>query len=337
MTYSAPFRATAIPQPQNRATRTESADTRAFVFLLLDQFTQLAFSCAIEPLRLANHVAGRPLYAWRTASETGAPVRASNGICILVDGPARALGPRETLIVVGGRTPRDAVGPGLAGYLRRQQAHGVRLISVCGATAVLARAGIIQAQTCAVHWEMIDALAETHPDLEIVDGTFALDKVATAAGGAAAADLVLHLIGQDHGHDFAARVADLMVYSGLRGPLAPQTPTAQARFGRHSRTLAAALKLMETHLQEPLAMRDLSHRVGLSVRQIERLFLRHLGESPNRHYMALRMRRARNLLTQTDMAVTDVALACGFTSLSHFSKKYRLHFGQTAVRDRAAV
>jgi transcriptional regulator GlxA family with amidase domain len=113
--------------------------------------------------------------------------------------------------------------------------------------------------------------------------------------------------------------------------------TFEAAARHASFTRAAALKPMETHLQEPLAMRDLSDRLGLSVRQIERLFLCHLNESANRHDMALRMRRARNLLTQTDMAVTDVALACGFTSPSQFSRKYRLHFGQTAVRDRAAA
>lgn len=336
MTFSAPL----PPRLAHRASvtdrATQRAEARKYVFLLLDQFTHLAFSCAIEPLRLANHAAQQPLYTWQTCSESGNSAQASNGISVLVDSGLSPLGGRETLVIVGGKTPRQAISQQLLGYLRRRQAHGVKIVGICSATSVLALAGLIENQSCAVHWELSDAFAELHPGVRVVDGTFTLDQVPTAAGGAAVADLMLHLIGLDHGTELAGRVADLMVYSGIRGPQAPQTTSLQARYGMRSRPLAAAIRLMEANLEEPLCMGDVAKAAGLSVRQMERLFARHLDESPNRHYIALRMSKARNLLTQTEMPVIDIALACGFISASHFSKKYREHFGQSAHQNRAS-
>lgn len=307
---------------------------RPHVFLLLDQFTHLAFSCAIEPLRLANHAAGRTLYSWSTCSLTGAAVSASNGIAVTVDEGLRPLTARETLIVVGGTAPWHNNSAVLSAWLRRQQAHGVRIIGICGATSVLARAGLIQDQRCAVHWEIRDAFAEFHPDIDVVDGTFAIDRVMTVAGGAAAADLMLHLIGAEHGAGLAGQVADQMIYSGTRGPLAPQT-TMQPRGGQpRNPALLKVLRLMDANLEDPLPMSDIARRVGMSVRQIERLFLRHLDQPPHRHYFTLRMRKARNLLSQTDMPITAIAMACGFAAPSHFSKKYREQFGISAHQDR---
>lgn len=330
MTFAAPL----PPIPSAGARPVRPADSagrqRQFVFVLLDQFTHLAFSCAVEPLRLANHVAGRALYGWTTMAPGGAPVRASNGIAVMVDGDLAALSPRETLVVVGGQTPRGAIDPHLLAWLRRQVAHGVPLIGVCAATTALADAGLIRNQRCAVHWELCDAFSELHPDVDVVQGTFALDHVATAAGGAASADLMLHLIGRDHGPGLAGQVADQMIYSGMRGPMAPQTNSLHGRLGTRNPRLIAALRLMEATIAEPISMVELAEQAGASVRQFERLFQRHLKTSPRQHYLELRLDRAQKLLAQTDMPVTAIALACGFGSPSHFSKKYRQHFGHSA-------
>ncbi|HQY44394.1 MAG TPA: GlxA family transcriptional regulator [Paracoccaceae bacterium] len=334
MTFAAPLSAARSRVVKAVRAIRPADQSRHFVFLLLDQFTQLAFSCAIEPLRLANHVAGRTLYSWTTCSLGGMPVRASNGIAVLVDGDLGALGPRDTLVVVGGQTPRGALDPHLLSWLRRQMAHGVPLIGICAATSALAQAGLIRNQRCAVHWELCDAFAELHPDVEVVQGTFTLDGVATTAGGTASADLMLHLIGQEHGSDLASRVADQMIYSGIRGPLAPQTSSLQARYGLRNPLLFAALRLMEANLADPLTLTELAERAGASVRQFERLFQRHLNTSPRQHYLELRLNRAQKLLSQTDMPITTIALACGFASPSHFSKKYRAHFGHSAQSHR---
>lgn len=93
---------------------------------------------------------------------------------------------------------------------------------------------------------------------------------------------------------------------------------------------------MEENLEEPISPAILAEDVGISTRQLERLFRRYLNRSPKRYYMELRLEKARNLLLQTDMSVINVALASGFTSPSHFSKCYRMHFSTTPYRERGA-
>jgi transcriptional regulator GlxA family with amidase domain len=53
--------------------------------------------------------------------------------------------------------------------------------------------------------------------------------------------------------------------------------------------------------------------------------------------MEKRLHRAQNLLVQTDQSVTEIAMACGFQSTSHFSRVYRLHFGTSPVQQRAKI
>ena len=104
---------------------------------------------------------------------------------------------------------------------------------------------------------------------------------------------------------------------------------------RHPK-LSMVIQMMEENIEFPISPSVLAADVIMSTRQLERLFRRYLNRSPKRYYMELRLNRARNLLMQTDMSVINVALACGFTSPSHFSKCYRSHFGTTPYRERGS-
>ena len=99
---------------------------------------------------------------------------------------------------------------------------------------------------------------------------------------------------------------------------------------------SAVIQMMETNLEEPISPAILAKDVGMSTRQLERLFRRYLNRSPKRYYMELRLQKARNLLMQTNMSVINVALACGFASPSHFSKCYRAHYDTTPYRERGS-
>lgn len=309
------------------------AAPREVVFLLHEGFTHLAFACALEPLRLANLAARRTLYRWRVLSVDGEPVAASNGTRVLPDGAAGPVGRGARLVVVGGGV-RQLVDPRVTGFVRHCQVHGAEILGLCGGVALLARAGLLADQDCAVHWQARDAFREHFPDLRVSPHAFVAGRVPTAAGGTAAADLLLHLIAEEQGANLAAEVADLMVYSGVRGPDAPQTASVQARLGVRNAHLFQAIRLMEENVEAPLGMPELARRVGVSVRQLERVFARHLRRSPNRHYVVLRLERAQRLLLQSDMSVAEVALACGFESPTHFGKRYRQHFGVSAHRAR---
>jgi len=311
-------------------------EMQTHVFLLLDGFTLMAFAGAVETLRLANHVAGRPLYRWEVLSFDGSPVMSSAQILQAVAGAARPLTTRETLVVVGGAHDAAIAPPSrpLLDFLRRSHAHGVRMIALCTATRALAVAGVLRGQTCAVHWEYAEPFAEAFPDLTVSKTAFALGPVPSAAGGTAVTDLYLNLISARQGAAFASRVADALLVQTVRGASERQTAMPPAQLGFRCLALSQALRLMQDALEHPRPMPDIAREIGISVRQIERLFHRHMRVSPNRHYMTIRLEKAKRLLAMTELSIIDVAMATGFGSASHFAKKYRSAFGTSPYQYR---
>ena len=106
------------------------------------------------------------------------------------------------------------------------------------------------------------------------------------------------------------------------------------RLGTSQPKLVEAIALMEANLEEPMGLDELSRHVGLSRRQLERLFQKHLLCVPTRYYLRLRLARARQLLLQTTMSIVDIAFACGFVSAPHFSKCYRDQYGHPPREER---
>jgi transcriptional regulator GlxA family with amidase domain len=148
---------------------------------------------------------------------------------------------------------------------------------------------------------------------------------------------MLRILAEDHGEDLANAVADQLVYNTIRTDQDTQRLSVPTRIGVRHPKLAMVIQIMEANIEEPISPSLLAERVGMSTRQLERLFRRYLNRSPKRYYMELRLQKARNLLMQTDMTVINVALACGFASPSHFSKCYRAHYDTTPYRERGTI
>lgn len=311
--------------------------TREFVFLLIPQFSMIAFAAAIEPLRVANRMARRPLYGWRIATESGAPVACSNGCVISADTALEDLPRGTTIIVCAGLGLREGESKPVLTWLRKQQRLGVGLGAVCTGAHVLAKAGLLDGKRCTIHWENQAAFIEDFPETEVSNLLFCVDDgIYTCAGGTAAADMMLHVISEEHGTDLASLVADSMIHAPVRREQDEQRLSVPARIGVRHPKLVNIIQTMEQNTEEPISPSELAKGVAMSTRQLERLFRRYLNRSPKRYYMELRLEKARNLLLQTDMSVINVALACGFTSPSHFSKCYRNHFSRTPYRERGS-
>jgi len=315
-----------------------SVRTAHFAFLLIADFSHLAFSCAIEPLRIANRVSGRPLYRWSLASSDGVSAVCSNHSVTLVDRGLEPLRHVDRLLVISGDHVQRRVTPEILTYLRRERAAGTPIGAICSGAYILANAGFLNSQTAAIHWEYHDLFTEMFPDVRLVRGVFVADqKFITAAGGTAAADLMLHLIAAEHGTDLATAVADQMVYNAVREATAEQRVSLQSRHGTRNPHLMHAVALVQANTEDPLSPGEIADELGISIRQIERLFQRHLGTSPKRFIMEARLTRARNLLVQTDQSITEVAVACGFRTPSTFSKVYRAHFGVAPIAQRSTL
>lgn len=304
-------------------------------FFLVPNFSFIAFSAALEPLRLANRVANNDLYGWNLYSLDGEPVTASNGVSVSVDGSYIDIDVLPTVIVCGGADIHNQSNPKLIAKLRRMSSHGASLGALCTGSRILAEAGLLNGYTCTIHWENMDGFAEEFPDIDVSDDLFEIDRNRfTCAGGTSALDMMLHIIAQQYGHDTASLVSDMMIHHRIRDGHERQRMALRTRLGVSHPKLLAVISHIEETLEEPVSCAELASSVNLSTRQLERLFRKYLNHAPTRYYLELRLSRARFLLLQTSMPILDVALACGFVSASHFSKCYREYFQRTPSEER---
>lgn len=307
-----------------------------FTFVLLDRFTMMPFAAAIEPLRLANRVAGQPIYKWRLICPEGDHATCSNGTRIAVDSGLEAEPIRDEIVIVcGGLDVARATTKPVVAFLRRMARGVAGMGAVCTGAWVLARAGLLDGRRATIHWENHDGFAEAFPEVNLYRSVFVHDgNRLTAAGGTSSIDLMLHLIVERHGEALATEVADQLLHTGIRTDQDHQRLSIPMRIGvRHPR-LSQVIARMEANLEEPISPAQLAEDAGMSTRQLERLFRRYLNRSPKRYYMETRLNRARKLLMQTELSIIEVALACGFSSPSHFSKCYRSQYGSTPYRER---
>ncbi|MBI6630032.1 GlxA family transcriptional regulator [Pontibaca salina] len=311
--------------------------SRRFIFVLLDRFTLLSFASALESLRIANRMSGQQLYKWRIIGEGGDAVTCSAGTQFRLDDDLGEFGHDDTILLCGGINIQAATTKRLLSWVRREARKGPIIGGLCTAAYLLAEAGLLDGRRATIHWENADSFAEEFHNVSLTKSIFVIDgNRMTTAGGTSSLDLMLKLIADDHGADLANAVADQMIYSSIRTDQDTQRLSVPTRIGVRHPKLNQVIHMMEANIEEPISPSVLAQKVGMSTRQLERLFRRYLNRSPKRYYMDLRLARSRNLLMQTDMSVINVALACGFSSPSHFSKCYRAQYDTTPYRERGS-
>jgi transcriptional regulator GlxA family with amidase domain len=298
----------------------------------------MAFTAAVEPLRSANRMSGSQLYHWRVISKDGNPVAASNRLQVVADASIAETESCEALFVCAGIDAHRYDDRAVMAWLRRIARQGNMVGSLCTGTHLLARAGLLNGYRCTIHWEDMESFADEHPELEVTDDIFEIDRNRiTCSGGTASLDLMLHMITLEHGAELAGKVSEQFIHERIREAHDHQRMALQSRVGVSDPKLLSAIAEMEANLEEPLPLPDIADAVGLSTRQLERLFKKHLGRTPSRYYRELRLHHARLMLMQGSASILSIALAAGFVSASHFSRRYREYFGRTPREERRAA
>jgi transcriptional regulator GlxA family with amidase domain len=333
---------------------------RRFGFVLLPRHSLLAGSAAAEALAVANEVLGEARYAPLMLSLDGLPVAAACGTRVAVAAGLAGASPLAAALVVseslppaagdrpetrpaGGGTAGLGSGAGTAGdagaplacWLREQAVAGALLGGIGTGAAWLAEAGLLDGYRATLHHAQVAQLSERHAGVVFSSHVYELDRDRLSCGaGTAALDMAIAWLAREHGD---AIVPPLLAHFGLdrlrarderqRAPISARVPNAK---------VTEAVALMEANLQEPLPTEEIARLVGVSGRQLERLFKQHLDDMPSRHYVELRLARARRLLRHSGQSILQIALACGFASASHFSKAYRARFGHTPRDERSA-
>ena len=282
-------------------------------------------------------MSGKKLYDWTFIGENEEFVSCSAGTQFKLDTTLIELHRDDTILLCGGTTIQESTTKKLIGWLRREARRGLIIGGLCTAAYPMSKAGLLDEKKATIHWENQDSFAEEFLEVELTKTVFVCDgNRYTTAGGTSSIDLLLKIIADDHGEELANAVADQMIYSSIRTDQDTQRLSVPTRIGVRHPKLSKVIQMMEINIEEPMSPSILAKDVGMSTRQLERLFRRYLDRSPKRYYMELRLQKARNLLMQTDMSVINVALACGFASPSHFSKCYRAHYDTTPYRERGS-
>lgn len=310
---------------------------RHLAFLVVDQFSMLCLAAAMDPLRSANRMAASDYYRWSLVSVDGEPVSASNGMMVNVDASIDNMGKCDILFVCAGYRLNIPGQSHMLAKLRERARRGGGIGALSIGSHILGQAGLLNGYNCTIHWENRASFQEAFPDVNCTGQVFEVDRDRyTSAGGTTSIDLMLHIIGEDFGSRVANEVANQFHHERIRTNADRQRVGPERDLGGKSAKLQKAVELMAEHLEEPLSALEIAKRVNLSLRQVERLFLRHLSCTPGRYYMSVRLERARELLRHTNAPILDVALSTGFTSHSYFAQSYRNHFGFSPSDERRA-
>lgn len=307
-------------------------------FLLLPGYSFIAFAAAVEPLRMANQLRQRELYRWQALTADGAPVAASNGLQVVPQGSLHSLeSAPDLLLVCGGVDVQEACARDTLSALRRLARRRAAMGAVCTGAYLLAEAGLLAGFRCTLHWEHISSLYESlrFPQTVFTNELFVIDRDRyTCSGGVAPLDMMLNVIARQQGLELAEDIAEEFLHERIRDVEERQRMPLRVRLGTSQPKLCEVVTLMEANIHEPLTLDELAKHASTSRRQLERLFRRYLGCSPMRYYLDLRLARARQLLLQTEMPITDIAIASGFVSPPHFTKCYHDRYGRSPRDER---
>ena len=304
-------------------------------FLTLNQFTMIAFASAIEVLRMANHLGGEKHYEWTVITLDGHPVASSSGLApaqvTAYDGAAHL----DIVFVCGGTNVTKFVDDRVTALLRKMARDGVMLGGLCTGTYALVQSGLLDGYQCTIHWENMAGLRENNRRVTFLEELFVIDRDRiTCTGGIAPIDMMLALVRARFGNTLVAEISGQFILERVRDSDDRQYIPLAARLGSGHHTLRKIAELMEANFEEPLTAVELAQLAGLSLRQVQRMFHETLGTTPTKYYLRLRLQRARSLLVQSDMSITQIAVACGFQSACHFSKSYRAMYARSPRSER---
>ena len=310
-------------------------------FTLTPDFTLLAFTGFIETLRQAADVGdrSRPIWcSWSVMSHDLEPVKSSCGVEVRPWETYRDPRDFDYIVLVGGLlSSLDLVSPELITFLNRAARAEVPVIGLCTASFVFAKAGLLNERRCCLHWFHYQDFKNRFPDaLPVIDELFVEDQgIITSPGGSTTTDLALHLVSRHFGPERVVKILRHMILDWNRPVDHPQTPYMNDYQDITDPRVRRAVFYMEQNISSPFTTEDAAQEVGISSRQLERLFQVFLRESPAGYFRKLRLRHAKWLLHNTAKSITDVAFECGFSDSSHFAKRFKEMFGASPGRTRS--
>lgn len=303
--------------------------------LLLPGFSMLSHASAVEPLLMANQLSGQVLYQVFTLSNGEQPVRSSAQLTCSADYTLENSPSDLDMVLVCAPSPLPYALPASLVEWLRQQNGRTQLGGLAGGAEVLARVGLLEGYRATLPWQRFAAFSQAYPQVTLSQQLFEIDRDRlTCASGTAALDMMLTIVRQQQGDRLVEQVSEHFMCERIRMADERQHVPLRHRLGHAPQSLVDAVTLMEANIEEPLSTLELAEHLGISRRQLERLFKKYLQAVPSRYYLNLRLQEARKQLRDSDRPAGDIAFATGFSSGAHFSTAYRNHFGLTPREER---
>ena len=299
--------------------------------LVLPQSSLMCVASVLEPLRAANRVTGKSLYSWELASLSGEPVELTCGVPLSIEEKFSANMQGDMLVVVGGFNQQRHVSSAALAIVRKAASSFNTIAGVEAGTWVLARAGLLDGYTATTHWEDFEAFTDAFPEVDVRLDRYVLNHNRLTCGGASPAfDMFLDFIGRQNGQAIAMEAASVFIYDEAHSQFEKQPLVSLGRIARKERRLEQAVRLMEKWIEQPLPVAAIARRISISPSTLEAMFKRHVGMTPGRFYLNLRLKAANRMVLNSDLSMREIAVRSGFSSLSAFSRAYVKGFGKTA-------
>lgn len=315
-------------------------DARRVGIFVENCFPLIAFASMLSALNASNMAVRACRFQWRNVSCAGGSIQSDCGVVIDTERPydngrIQRLGEADQILMILSNSSDPPKRKLVLSWIRESLSRGAKVLSIGAGTELLCEAGILNGKRCAVHWSDFGRAVEKYPRVVISRAFFEIDgSVITCAGELSTFDAVMRLISPELSSEVLDTVTARALHSMPRGQAERQSIPDQVRLERLNSPLLRVVDLMEENIAEPIPVEDLFRSARISRRQAERLFEKHMGTSPKRFYLRLRLERARDLLRHTPMQVAEVAAATGFISHSHFSKTFKAVFGLLPVAIR---
>lgn len=310
------------------------SETRIVTLILTPRFPLLSLAICTESLRLANRELGWSAYDWRFVTESGGPVVSSSGIELPAMAALNDITQAPISIVLTSYDPEESCTPELMAWLRKQDRLGGILGCIDTGGYVLARAGLLRGRHIAVHHETLPAYAEFFGEAIAKERLHVLDgRIASSAGGMATLDMMLLLIERDHGVELPRRIAHILNYERL-AETASDAGRREGALARTDRRLGRLVELMQASLEDPLPLSVLCGAASVDKSTCLRLFRKHLRETPGQYYLMLRLNRARSLLTDSALPISEIASLTGFADATSFGRAFKRTFGLAPSKAR---
>lgn len=299
-------------------------------FLLIDGFSLMSFASCVEPLRVANLISDNSLYNVRNVPTMGSQAESSNGALIKANTQIGENVDFDLVIVIGDNSKVDVNILRVNQWLHLLTKRNVTLGGVGAGVLMLARAGLMDGYTFALHDEYVEDLARLKPNFKRVNELFYMDqKRISCKGGASAIDMMHALIESHHGANFAESVSEALLFNKQRRTGNISHLEIGKKFGVSQKSIVLTIDAMLNNMNVPLTLDELSEIAFVGPRQLNRLFKENKNSGTMQFYLKLRLEQSCRLLENTTEPIVEIASSCGFKKSAHFAKVFKAEYGCT--------